>query len=129
MVADYLEEIALLLSKERPLQPIPESEGGYEDISVDYRAVQKLTVPAEAVSALIVLEADENTRRPSTAIRYKFNGTPPTRTKGLSKGHMDTEHFVGFDTLNALGFISVEANRTHWVRVQYFRTTQKVSVP
>jgi len=55
---DFLEEIVLVLGNERGKNPILESKGGYEDITVDDTTIEPLTVPIGAVSATISIEAD-----------------------------------------------------------------------
>lgn len=116
---DFLEEITLLLSHEKGLNPISEAQGGYEDIVVN------ADVPPEAVSGSLFFEIDETSSHRDIAIRFKENGSMPTATKGQGVGHKDIFNPRGKQLLEQLRFIGIEADKSHTIRVQYYKTSQQ----
>lgn len=126
VVADYLEEIALILANERGLVPIDETENGYEDIDVDDQNVQQLTVPDDAVSASIFFEADPTATVKDIVVRFKENGADPATDSGQYYGHGDIFNPTGKNILDNLRFIGTEAGKTTKLRVQYYQTAQVV---
>lgn len=126
IIADYLEEIALILANERGLAPISEQDNGYEDIDVDDQDVKPLTVPDSAVSASIFFEADPSATNKDCIIRFKENGADPAIDSGQGWGHKDIFNPTGKDVLDNLKFIGVEAGKTHKLRVQYYATVQEI---
>jgi len=124
IVADYLEEIALLLANERGLFPITEENGGYQDIPITNKVAQSLSVPEKAVSASIFIEADAATTKKENIIRIKENGASPTTESGQLWGHKEKFHPAGKPLLEKLRFIGIQNDRTHYLRVQYYATGQ-----
>ena len=128
IVADYLEEIALILANERGFIPISEGDRGYEDIDVDNRGVQPLTVPELAVSASIFFEADPTATMKDMIVRFKENGTDPTTDSGQYYGHGDIFNPTGKNILDRLRFIGIERGKTTKLRVQYYATAQTPTI-
>ena len=126
IILDYLEQLVLLVSKEKGLVAISEANGGYEDLQINDAMAYALTVPVDAVSASIFFEADPTTADQSCIIRFKENGTDPTGNSGQGFGHKDIFNPAGKSTLDMLRFIGIEAGKTHTIRVQYFTTTQVI---
>lgn len=124
VVADYLEELVLWNSGEKGRKPIEESENGYEDVAVTDQEAVSLTVPENAISGEIHVEADQsgNVLR---AIRYKMNGTAPTLSSGMILGDGDTIEVYGKENLEAFQVIGIEADKSHVLRVQYYQTIQQ----
>ena len=121
---DYLEELLLWNSGERGRLTIPENENGYEDISVSHSEAKALTVPEKAVSAEIHIEADDTASKPSRVVRYKHNGTTPTSNSGKSLGDSDVIEVFGKANLDAFKVIGIENGKSHFLRVQYYKTVQ-----
>lgn len=88
---------------------------GQEEITVS--TIKSLTVPTNAVYALISLESSAT----GVAIRYLELGdkTVPTSTVGLGKSSLDTWDVV--DTANLVNFRAIAAQAgTHVLHVQYY---------
>jgi hypothetical protein len=125
IVADYLEEIALILGKERGLEPIND-ENGYEDVKINGREAISLKVPENAVSASIYVEAEEPTKSKDIIIRFKENGDKPTSKSGQALEHKAILKPVGKNILDSLKFIGIEEKKKHTLRVQYYQSVQVV---
>lgn len=119
---DYLEELIRILGKERGNVPVPQSEGGYMDVELKDGAVISLTVPEEAVSALVMIEADPESERPNRILRFKENGSDPTLDSGFSLGDNDVYHICGHPNLKLFRAIGIDATKIHWIRIQFFKT-------
>jgi len=121
---DYLEELVLWMSGEKGRSPIPENQGGYEDIVIDETKAKSLTVPAGAISATLTFEVDETSENKSRAVRMKDNGTAPTKDSGQGFGDNDILEIYGVERLNAFQAIGIEVGKSHALRVQYYKTAQ-----
>jgi len=116
----------LVTTNERGLVPISEEDGGYEDLVVDHSEVKNLTVPDEAVSATIMVEAANDAASMKRVVRYKKNGTAPTDSSGFGLGDNDIYEPAGKANLESLGFIGIEDGKSHTLRVQYYKTAQEI---
>lgn len=121
---DYLEELALWGSGERGRVPIDEAGNGYEDITITDAEAKSLTVPDDAVSAEIHIEADGTATKPNRVIRYKQNGTAPTANIGMALGDGDVIEVFGKANLDVFEAIGIEAGKSHSLRIQYYKTAQ-----
>lgn len=120
---DYLEELLLWTSGERGRIAIDEASGGYEDLTVD-DTVKSLTVPENAVSASVFFEVDATASSKSRALRYKENGSAPSSTSGQAFGDGDVLEIFGKTSLNKFEIIGIEADKSHVLRIQYYKTVQ-----
>ena len=125
ILMDYMEELVLIAANERGLIPIAEEDDGYEDLVVDDSEVKNLTVPDNAVSATIMVEADESAASKVRVVRYKTNGTDPTDSSGFGLGDNDIYEPTGKTNLDNLRFIGIEDGKSHTLRIQYYKTAQK----
>lgn len=126
ILMDYVEELVLVSTNERGLVPIAEDDDGYQDLVVDHSEVKSLTVPDEAVSATIMVEADEEATSMKRVVRYKKNGTDPTDSSGFGLGDNDIYEPAGKANLDNLRFIGIEDSKSHTLRVQYYKTAQEI---
>jgi hypothetical protein len=117
---DLLEELILQGVMESGKVPILDEDGGFEEIEVASAAVE-LTVPSNCGSATIMVEADLTTGNLSKAIRFTENDTPPTDSFGFVLGDGDFYEVSG-DILSTFSMISKEAEKTHKVFVQYYKS-------
>lgn len=127
IIADYLEEIALILANERGLFPVSSEENGNQDIEVTATAVVSLDVPINAVSGSIFFEADPITLATDREIivRFNENGADPTKDTGRSWGHRDIFNPTGVEVLKNLRFIGVGTDKVHKLRIQFYQTAQE----
>lgn len=121
---DFLEELILWGSGERGRIPIAENENGFETLAVNDSEAKALTVPDDAVSAEIHIEADATTAKPRSAIRYKQNGTAPTANTGMRLGDEDIIEVYGKANLDKFKAIGIEAGKTHQLQIQYYQSAQ-----
>ncbi len=121
---DFLEELILWGSGERGRIPIPENEDGFEELTVDHSEAQSLKVPDDAVSAEIHIEADSTTTNPRHAVRYKQNGTDPTKSSGMRLGDEDIIEVYGKANLDNFKAIGIENGKSHTLQIQYYKTAQ-----
>jgi hypothetical protein len=121
VLSDYLEELILLVAGEIGQEVIEESNGGFQKITVD-TTVKLLTVPADAVSATLQLEADTSTTNKQKVIRVKYNGSNPTLTDGFVYEDGIIIPLAGRDNLQKLRVIGLEAGKQHILWVQYYRS-------
>ncbi len=124
ILLNYIEELVLISAKERGLIPIPERQGGYQDLKVLSSKAQSLRIPEEAVSATIMVEADQTIFQKNRAIRFKENGAIPTSNSGFALGDNDIYTIVGKDNLTNFNVIGIEESKTHFLRIQYYKTAQ-----
>ena len=124
ILMDYVEELVLLSANERGLIPISEEVDGYQDLVVDHSEVKNLTVPDDAVSATIMVEADDSSTSKGRVVRYKKNGTDPTDSSGFGLGDNDIYEPAGKVNLDNLRFIGIEDGKSHTLRIQYYKTAQ-----
>jgi len=124
---DFLEQLILILSGETGQIPIPESDSGYEDLSVDETAVVSLTVPTGAIAATIAVETDTVAVLNRTRlIRFKINGEDPDGTSGIALGDNDIYELKGNANLVAFKVMGIEKDVFTTLRVQYYTTTKQV---
>ena len=121
---DFLEEIVLVLSGEVGQQPIPEADGGYENIEIAATEVKSFTVPEEAVAARMYVRADPSATDKTEIINYKENGSDPTASTGFPYADKDYREIYGRNILLQTKMIGIEQDKTHTVRIQYFKTAQ-----
>lgn len=122
---DILEEIALVISEEKSRQPISETNGGFENVTVNDTAVVNLTIPTDAISADISVEADATALSKAKVIRFKENGSNPSTSSGFPFGE-GIFKVIGKNNLNNFKIIGIEAGKSHTLQVQYYKTVQIV---
>ncbi len=122
---DFLEELILISSAERGKEPIDENDGGYQDIAIDGSSAGALTVPEDAISALIMIEADSSDPNISRVVRFKENGVVPTSNSGFGLGDNDVYTIVGKENLDRFRIVGITQTKEHMLRVQYFKSQQK----
>lgn len=125
-ILNYLEELVLISANERGLVPIQENEDGYEDINIAFAKAEKLNVPEQAVSAMIVVETEASAKN-RRAIRFKENGSDPTSKSGIGLGDNDIYTIAGYLNLTQFRCIATEDNVTHTLRVQYYKSAQMLN--
>ena len=121
---DYLEELILIQSGENGRFTIPETEQGYEDLSVTDMEVAQLTIPENAISATISIEADTSVTDKTRVIRFKENGSDPSANSGIALGDNDLYEITGRWNLESFRVIGIEAGKSHVLRVQYYQSPQ-----
>jgi len=119
---DYLEELILIQSGENGRLTIPETEQGYEDLPVSDTEVAQLSIPENAISATISIEADGSAAEKSRVVRFKENGSDPTASSGIALGENDLYEITGRWNLESFRVIGVEAGKSHIIRVQYYQS-------
>ena len=124
ILLNYVEELVLINAKERGLIPIPEEQSGYQDLKVLSTKGQHLHVPEEAVSATIMVEADQTAFQKNRVIRFKENGTAPALNSGFALGDNDIYELIGKENLKNFSVIGIEESKTHFLRIQYYKTAQ-----
>ena len=122
VLSDYLEELILLVAGETGQQVIEESNGGFQKITVDSTQVKSLSIPSDAVSATLQLEADATTTNKQKVIRVKYAGTSPTLTEGFVYEDGIIIPLAGRDNLQKIRVIGLEAGKQHTLWVQYYRS-------
>ena len=122
VLSDYLEELILLVAGEIGQEVIEESNGGFQKITLDTTQVKLLTIPTDAVSATLQLEADSTTTNKQKVIRVKYSGTNPTLTDGFVYEDGIIIPLAGRDNLQKLRIIGLEAGKQHTLWVQYYRS-------
>lgn len=123
---DYLEELILIQSGENGRFTISETEQGYEDLSVNDTEVAQLTIPENAISATISIEADASVSDKARVIRFKENGSDPSANSGIALGDNDLYEISGRWNLESFRAIGIEAGKSHVLRVQYYQSPQNV---
>lgn len=123
-ILNYLEELILVQSKEEGFLPISEQEGGYYDLLIDGNEAKQLVVPQEAVSAVIVVEADASSTSFQRVVRFKENGSDPTANSGFALGENDMYSIIGKQNLANFKVIGIENDKIHTLRGQFFKTRQ-----
>ena len=119
---DYLEELILIQSGENGRLTIPETQQGYEDLAVTDAEVAQLTVPENAISATISIEADASVTDKSRVIRFKENGSDPSANSGIALGDNDLYEITGRWNLESFRVVGVEAGKIHILRIQYYQS-------
>lgn len=127
-ILNYLEELILLIAKEQGQSLIPEEANGYQDIEITAVAIQKLTVPDTAISALVMIEADSSSQIVHRVIRFKENGAAPTVNSGFGLGDNDVYTIIGKQNLDNFRAIGIESAKKHLLRVQYYKTAQQQEI-
>lgn len=98
---------------------------GYQTLAVSAATALRLTVPAEAQSAEITVEASGSTN-PSAAVRYTLdNSTSPPQTgaisvKGVPIGEYDTIEIINHNNLNAFQVVAADGVNTKYLKINYF---------
>lgn len=118
---DYIEELILMKYGEYTKEPILESDGGYEVITVD-NTVKQLNIPSGANitgdiavgSATIMCEGGTG-----ILVRFKENGTNPNENEGhfLQSGDILE---VGREQLESIKFTTAQAGITSTLQIQYY---------
>ena len=119
---DYLEELILIQSGENGRLTIPETEQGYQDLQVNDTEVVQLTIPENAISATISIEADGSATEKSRVVRFKENGSDPSANSGIALGDNDLYEITGLLNLESFRVIGVEVGKSHVIRVQYYQS-------
>ncbi len=104
---------------------IPEQSGGFETISIG-NLQNRLTVPINATSAIVMVEADKTASDLSRVIRFKENGSTPTIAIGFGLGDNDVYRIKGRTHLLNFRTIGIEADKTHRIQVQYFKNSNNI---
>ena len=123
-ILNYLEELILVQSKEEGYFPISEALGGYQDLRINSTEAVGLNVPEIAVSAVMIIEADLESSSPYRVVRFKENGTVPSRNSGFALGDNDIYSIIGKHNLAQFKIIGLEVDVTQFARIQYFETSQ-----
>lgn len=123
-IADYLEELILIASKEKGLVAISDGEEGFQDVTLSSDKVKSLSFPRLAVSATIMVESDLEAGN-GIVMRFKENGGDPSGKSGFGLGHNDIYELSGRCSLNRFRAIAVE-DRQVTLRIQYYTTAQNV---
>jgi len=119
---DYLEELILIQSGENGRLTIPETEQGYEDLTVSDTEVAQLSVPENSISATISIEADATSTEKSRVVRFKENGSDPSANTGIALGDNDLYEISGRWNLESFRIIGIEAGKSHVLRIQYYQS-------
>ncbi|WP_010520485.1 hypothetical protein [Aquimarina agarivorans] len=127
-ILNYLEELILINAKEQGQFPMAEEAGGYQDLEVSGMEVVQLTVPEFAVSALLIVEADVTAKILHRVIRFKENGALPTENSGFGLGDNDAYTIIGKQNLDQFRCIGIEADKKHFLRIQYYKTAQQQEI-
>ena len=122
-ILNYLEQLILIQSNEEGYFPISEALGGYQDVEIGNQSVS-IQVPELAVSAVIIIEADETCNTLHRVVRFKENGTEPNSSSGFALGDNDMYSIIGKQNLEQFKIISIEADKIHKARIQFFETNQ-----
>lgn len=122
---DFLEELVLVASGEKGMVAIPETENGYEDLQVNESEVKSLTLPDNAIAAIITIEADSTATNKCMSLRIKENGADPGANSGIAIGDSDIIEVAGRDSLESFRAIGIEAGKTHSLRIQYYKSNQR----
>lgn len=122
-ILNYLEQLNLLQAREVGFYPIAESLGGYQDVTINSE-VASLQVPSLAVSAVLILEADATSTSLHRAVRFKENGSDPSSSSGFALGDNDIYSIIGIQNLEQFRIVSIEQDKTHIARVQFFESGQ-----
>ncbi len=125
-IADYLEELILISSKEKGLIAISDKEEGFQDITLNSGKVESLSFPRLAVSATIMVESNLEVGN-GIVMRFKENGGKPSGDSGFGLGHNDIYELSGRCSLNKFRAIAVD-DRKVTLRVQYYTTAQEINV-
>ncbi|MEO9870341.1 MAG: hypothetical protein ABJQ69_03500 [Ekhidna sp.] len=123
-IADYLEELVLIASKEKGLLPIRDESNGFQDITLPEDSVYALTIPPLAVSATIMVES--NSVVSGIVMRFKENGGAPSNHSGFGLCHNDIYELSGRCNLHTFRAIALEGQQVT-LRVQYYTTAQQIS--
>ncbi len=85
----------------------------------DTVAVSLPNIPANANSALIVLEADSTSTTPERVAHLSEKETP-TAALGLPLADNTPYEIIGFENIAAFKVIGLEAGKTHKLQIEYF---------
>lgn len=121
---DLLEEIILQGVGESGKVPMAHADGGFVELTVEDTEVD-FTVPANAGSATIMVQADATATDSTKAIRFTENDATPTNAFGFVLGDGDFYEVAG-DMLNDFSMISAEVGKSHKVFVQFYESIATV---
>lgn len=124
-IADYLEELVLIASKEKGLIAISDDDGGFQDIELSSSKITSLKFPPMAVSATIMVESNLEVDN-GIAVRFKENGGIPSDKSGFGLGHNDIYELSGRCSLNRFRAIAAEGRKVV-LRVQFYTTAQEIN--
>ena len=96
---------------------------GYQDLDIDSIYAMGLNYPDKAVYASIIVEADPTTIDKTRVIRFRehdWGSNLPTASSGIPLGHLSTYKVMGKHNLRNFQAISVEENKIHTLRIQYY---------
>jgi len=85
----------------------------------DTAAVALPNIPANANSALVVLEADSTSTTPERAAHFSEKDTP-TNVLGLPLADNAPYEIITAENIAAFKVIGIEAGKTHVLQIQYF---------
>lgn len=118
---DLLEELILQGVNESGKVPI-NGPTGFVEIPVG-DALATLTVPANAGSALVMVQGDGTVSDATKCIRMTENDQDPTAAFGFTFG--DGDYFtLSKDTMGSFSAISAEAGKTHKLFVQFYASIE-----
>lgn len=124
---DYLQELIFSAYGEKGRSPIPEEEGGYQDLLFNGSEDVSLAIPEKAVSATVFVEADLLQHPPESAFvfRFKENGTTPTLESGFPLANGDVYEVNGRQSL--LNFRAIPLFQgNHFLRIQYYQSNRNL---
>ena len=89
-------------------------------VSFDNIAAMPLpNIPANASTAIVVLEADSTSSTPERAAHLSEKQTP-TSVLGLPLADNTPYEIIGADNIAAFKVIGIEAGKTHKLQIEYF---------
>ena len=109
----------LFLGFTRSFEPIPATENGYQQITMDDNDSFELIVPDNAVSAAITVEAGIGSTEGSVLARYLF-GQNPTSSEGNPVYDAMYFELATKGALDQIRFIR-SSEFSHILNVQYFK--------
>lgn len=92
-----------------------------EILSVGSGAAVSLTVPSNANSALISVEADATVADSTRVVRFLETGATPTASVGMALGNNDTYEVRTSDNLRNFKVIGIEAGKTQSLKINYYQ--------
>ena len=95
---------------------------GNQSLTVTYSSVVQLTVPTGARYALITIEATDPSLFASSLriVRFWEDGTSPTNTTGIPRGHLETFTVSELENLQRLKIKKIENVGTVTANIQYY---------
>ena len=94
---------------------------GYFSVTVDDApAVVLPSIPASAVTAMVIIEADAAAATPTRVVRFREDGGLPTSLIGRPAGNDTVYEVVGRTNINNFRIIGITGGETHTIHVEYF---------